>query len=39
MTTTKTVLDIMPDLQFDSPTLSGYYSTRADENYGDGDED
>ncbi len=37
--TTKTVFDIMPDLQFDIPTLSRYYPTGTDENYGNGDEE
>ncbi len=36
---TKTVLDIIPDLDFDKPSLGNYYSTRADENYGNGEED
>lgn len=39
MTTTKTVFDIMPDLDFDSPILSRYYSTRIDENTGNGDDE
>ncbi len=40
MTATKTVFDIMPDLDFDACHLSKYYSTTfRDDNFGDGDED
>ena len=39
MTPTKTVFDIIPDLVFDKPTLSGYYPTSPDENHGNGEED
>ena len=35
----KTVFDIIPDLEFDTQQLSKYYSARFDDNYGDGDED
>lgn len=36
---TVTVFDIIPDLDFDTPTLTDYYPTRIDKNCGDGDED
>lgn len=35
----KTVFDIIPDLDFETSTLSDYYSTCVDKNCGDGDED
>jgi hypothetical protein len=39
MTSTKTVFDIIPDLEFDIPTLPRYYSTGVDPNCGNGDDD